>query len=191
MLRKCLECAYILGHLGAQSGQHMRMDLRFAIAVLMVGFAISAQQVSAQYAPRYYRNAPPPMAYDDDEDAPTIYDGRGVAAPHALPPPAGSIRPGEPIWDYGGVPPTRPPADVGQDPQTIISSLPPEDQPEQGDIEELPPQFQRQTVDYRTKEPAGTIIIDTPHTYLYLVLGDGKAIRYGICLLYTSDAADE
>ena len=31
-----------------------------------------------------------------------------------------------------------------------------------------------------TKEPAGTIIIDTPHTYLYLVLGDGKAIRYGI-----------
>ena len=35
-------------------------------------------------------------------------------------------------------------------------------------------------VEYRTKEPAGTIIIDTPNTYLYLVLGNGKAMRYGI-----------
>jgi hypothetical protein len=35
-------------------------------------------------------------------------------------------------------------------------------------------------IDYPTKEPAGTIIIDTPHTYLYLVLGNGKALRYGV-----------
>jgi lipoprotein-anchoring transpeptidase ErfK/SrfK len=35
-------------------------------------------------------------------------------------------------------------------------------------------------VDYRTIEGPGTIIIDTPHTYLYLVLGNGKAMRYGI-----------
>ena len=40
--------------------------------------------------------------------------------------------------------------------------------------------LKRQLVDYSTKEPAGTIIIDTPNTYLYLVLGDGKALRYGI-----------
>ncbi len=40
--------------------------------------------------------------------------------------------------------------------------------------------FERQTVDYRTNEAAGTIIIDTPNTYLYLVLGNGKALRYGI-----------
>ena len=33
---------------------------------------------------------------------------------------------------------------------------------------------------YQTREPAGTIIIDTPNTYLYLVLGNGKAMRYGI-----------
>ena len=31
-----------------------------------------------------------------------------------------------------------------------------------------------------TSEPAGTVIIDTPHTYLYLVRGDRKALRYGI-----------
>ncbi len=63
---------------------------------------------------------------------------------------------------------------------TVIAALPPEDQPEQGPPKALPPQFQRQMVDFPTKEPAGTIIVDTPHTYLYLVLGHGKALRYGI-----------
>jgi lipoprotein-anchoring transpeptidase ErfK/SrfK len=42
------------------------------------------------------------------------------------------------------------------------------------------PRFKRQVVDYATSEPAGTVIIDTPNTYLYYVLGNGKAIRYGI-----------
>jgi lipoprotein-anchoring transpeptidase ErfK/SrfK len=41
-------------------------------------------------------------------------------------------------------------------------------------------EFRRTIIDYPSKEPAGTIIIDTPHTYLYLVLGNGKAMRYGI-----------
>ena len=62
----------------------------------------------------------------------------------------------------------------------IIAALPPEDQPEQGPRKQLPPQFQRQLVDYVTTEPAGTLIVDTPHTYLYLVMGHGKAMRYGI-----------
>ena len=43
-----------------------------------------------------------------------------------------------------------------------------------------PSRFKRQIVDYRTNESAGTVIVDTPHTYLYYVLGNGKAIRYGI-----------
>ena len=59
-------------------------------------------------------------------------------------------------------------------------ALPPELRPETGPKKALPPQFRRTLVDYNTKEPAGTIIIDTPNTYLYLVLGDGKAMRYGI-----------
>jgi lipoprotein-anchoring transpeptidase ErfK/SrfK len=64
--------------------------------------------------------------------------------------------------------------------QAVISALPAEDQPETGPAKSLPPQFRRTTVEYASKEPAGTIVIDTPHTYLYLVLGNGKAIRYGI-----------
>jgi len=44
----------------------------------------------------------------------------------------------------------------------------------------LPPRLQRQVVNYPTSEGPGTVIIDTPNTYLYLVLGNGKALRYGI-----------
>ncbi len=62
----------------------------------------------------------------------------------------------------------------------MTSSLPPEDQPEVGQPKELPANLKKQLVNYSTKEPAGTIIIDTPNTYLYLVLGGGQAIRYGI-----------
>ena len=44
----------------------------------------------------------------------------------------------------------------------------------------LPARLRRQVVSYATREAPGTIIIDTPNTYLYLVLRNGQAIRYGI-----------
>jgi lipoprotein-anchoring transpeptidase ErfK/SrfK len=54
---------------------------------------------------------------------------------------------------------------------------------EQNDAAEdaqLDPRLQRQIVSYSSREAPGTVIIDTPNTYLYLVLGNGKAMRYGI-----------
>jgi len=45
---------------------------------------------------------------------------------------------------------------------------------------QLDPRLRRQVVAYATNEAPGTIVIDTPHTFLYFVLGSGKAIRYGI-----------
>jgi lipoprotein-anchoring transpeptidase ErfK/SrfK len=49
------------------------------------------------------------------------------------------------------------------------------------DADEQPsPALQRQVVSYPANQPAGTIIIDPAHTFLYLTLGDGKAMRYGI-----------
>jgi lipoprotein-anchoring transpeptidase ErfK/SrfK len=42
------------------------------------------------------------------------------------------------------------------------------------------PIYRRQVVDYPGDQTAGTIIIDTPKRFLYLVLEDGKALRYGI-----------
>jgi lipoprotein-anchoring transpeptidase ErfK/SrfK len=45
---------------------------------------------------------------------------------------------------------------------------------------QINPRFLKQTVPYNGKESAGTIIIDTPNKFLYLVQGDGQAIRYGV-----------
>ena len=46
--------------------------------------------------------------------------------------------------------------------------------------EQLPPEFQRQVVFYRTNEPPGTIVISSSERYLYLVQPGGSALRYGI-----------
>jgi lipoprotein-anchoring transpeptidase ErfK/SrfK len=51
---------------------------------------------------------------------------------------------------------------------------------DEGTVAELPARLKRQVVNYSTREAPGTIIIDTPNTYLYYVLGGGQAIRYGI-----------
>jgi len=45
---------------------------------------------------------------------------------------------------------------------------------------DVPAHLKRQIVNYSTVEAPGTIIVDTPNTYLYLVLGNGQALRYGI-----------
>jgi len=42
------------------------------------------------------------------------------------------------------------------------------------------PSLRRQIVPYASTEPRGTIVISTGTHFLYLVLGDGKAMRYGI-----------
>jgi lipoprotein-anchoring transpeptidase ErfK/SrfK len=52
--------------------------------------------------------------------------------------------------------------------------------PYRSDTDELPAAPHRQVVAYATNEPAGTVIIDPAHTFLYLTLRDGKALRYGI-----------
>ncbi|HWZ37002.1 MAG TPA: L,D-transpeptidase [Bradyrhizobium sp.] len=42
------------------------------------------------------------------------------------------------------------------------------------------PRFEKQEVEYHGREGAGTIVIDTPNKFLYLVQSDGRALRYGI-----------
>jgi lipoprotein-anchoring transpeptidase ErfK/SrfK len=66
-----------------------------------------------------------------------------------------------------------PPAQSQIAPQAV-EPAPAEDQAQ------LDPRLQRQVVNYASREAPGTVIIDTPHTYLYYVLGNGKALRYGI-----------
>lgn len=44
----------------------------------------------------------------------------------------------------------------------------------------VPFKYHRQEVDYDTREKPGTIVIDPDEHFLYFVLGDGQAIRYGV-----------
>jgi lipoprotein-anchoring transpeptidase ErfK/SrfK len=131
----------------------------------------------------------PPAQIDDDDDLgppatfgfpgngrppapPNTQYGRPMSPePNPYPPPPGVANP---QLGYG-----VPPQEENRPPMPL-SVLPPDYQPETGPTKELPPQFRRTLVEYRTKEPSGTIIIDTPHTYLYLVMPGGKALRYGI-----------
>jgi lipoprotein-anchoring transpeptidase ErfK/SrfK len=62
-------------------------------------------------------------------------------------------------------------------PPAVEQATPSEDQ---GSTFQLPARLRRQVVSYATREAPGTIIIDTPNTYLYYVLGNGQAMRYGI-----------
>jgi lipoprotein-anchoring transpeptidase ErfK/SrfK len=51
---------------------------------------------------------------------------------------------------------------------------------DENDLTELAPNLRRQLVNYSANAAPGTVIVDTAQTYLYFILGDGKAIRYGI-----------
>jgi lipoprotein-anchoring transpeptidase ErfK/SrfK len=48
------------------------------------------------------------------------------------------------------------------------------------DSVQLEPEFQRQMVYYRTTEAPGTVIVQTSERHLYVVQGNGRALRYGI-----------
>ncbi len=60
------------------------------------------------------------------------------------------------------------------EPQVVVP------QDDESSTYELPARLRRQIVNYPSREAPGTVIIDTPNTYLYYVLGNGRAMRYGI-----------
>ena len=135
--------------------------------------------------PRYGRPAGPPAVIYADRppaSAPPAYDNRipgaGVVRSNedALRPPEGDRRPCAHCDRRRAAAGRR----AGADGKPLqLSALPPEEQPEVGPAQ-LPPHLRRQEVAFATKEPAGTIVVDTPNTYLYYVLGDGRAVRYGV-----------
>ena len=48
------------------------------------------------------------------------------------------------------------------------------------DVRKVNQRFRRKVVDYDTTEPPGTIVVDVDQRFLYLVLPEGEAMRYGI-----------
>ena len=47
-------------------------------------------------------------------------------------------------------------------------------------LSDVSPAYFRRAVIYATDEPPGTIVIDPQNHFLYLILGDGHALRYGV-----------
>ena len=118
-------------------------------------------------------------AYSDRGDS--RIPGAGIVYPNddraGLRPP-GAIG-AAPAPATGALPQPQQPA-VGADGRPVqLAALPPEEQPEVGPAQ-LPAHLRRQEVSFATKEPAGTIVVDTSNTHLYYMLGGGRAIRYGV-----------
>jgi lipoprotein-anchoring transpeptidase ErfK/SrfK len=79
----------------------------------------------------------------------------------------------QPGYEYGArrslLPPMHPQQSLLQQEETVEPAHRPFD-----------PKYEKQVVEYHGKESPGTIIVDTPNKFLFLVQGDGKALRYGI-----------
>ena len=192
---------------GVRRGSILRSFRAVVVAsAVAVSFAGMLGRADAQYLPP--QPAPPPYAappvYRDANGAPIDpryvqpapsegAPGQVASQPYFAPQPLPAVdqRPpaevsGADAADVTGSiasPPASapPPGPAAQSaaPQTVVASTP-QGQSDPDSSSQLPPQFRRQIVNFPTTEPAGTIIIDTPNTYLYLVLGHGQALRYGI-----------
>jgi lipoprotein-anchoring transpeptidase ErfK/SrfK len=138
--------------------------------------------------PRYGRpDGPPPVIYSERPGPQQTYSDRGNGDNRI--PGSGfiypnddnrALRPPEAVGASNGVSGTVQQAPQGADGKPIVlSALPPDEQPEV-EPAQLAPNLRRQEVTFPTKEPAGTLIVDTPNTYLYYVLGGGRAVRYGV-----------
>ena len=79
----------------------------------------------------------------------------------------------QPDYGYGGrrglLPPMDPQHSMGGEEEAVDPAQRP-----------LDPKYEKQVVEYHGREGPGTIVIDTPNKFLFLVQGDGKALRYGV-----------
>jgi lipoprotein-anchoring transpeptidase ErfK/SrfK len=149
------------------------VSMRFLIAgfVVLVATAPAAQAQMAQY------NAPPPArgGYGGGFIEMLMTGGDPAAArpvqrvdPLSTPRRAAGIR-------------YAPPAEEGvtlRRAHTAALAMPAEN--ERPIQRMLDPRWEKQTVSYDGPHGPGTVVIDTPNRFLYLVQSGGKALRYGI-----------
>ena len=116
-------------------------------------------------APVYAQPSYTPRVYSPQVYAPALQEpnaSRSLLPPGGLP----DYTPGSPVY-YGA--PGYAPAEPAYAPIEAAPTTP-----------QIDPLYMRQEVDYRGHERSGTIIIDTPDKFLYLVQPGGRALRYGI-----------
>jgi lipoprotein-anchoring transpeptidase ErfK/SrfK len=165
----------------------MRMPSRNISRLLAAGFLLG---VAGPAAAESYYVLPPGATYSqggalaggyDGYDDPDPYwsDDRPMRAParRGLLPDA----PDDGLYDDPAPPPRR----AARRPPTRFASLPPDADPAYStprdfDAEVDPSVATRELVDDPTREPAGTITIDTRTRKLYLAIGGGQAYAYGV-----------
>ncbi|MFA6264756.1 MAG: L,D-transpeptidase [Pseudolabrys sp.] len=176
---------------------------------MIVGFSVLVGAAPA-YAQQYYAQQYAPPVYAQPTYAPPVYaqpvyaQPRAQAAP-ATPPmvivaqpqrmqsemgggfieaifgnndrrdgyaPLPQQRYGAPAQPYYGSP--------GPQQQVYASTGPIVGQPRSPQDYPINPIYEKQEVAYSGKEEPGTVVIDTPNKFLYLVEANGRALRYGI-----------
>jgi len=153
------------------------------------------QPRSYQPEPQYSQSAPAPQL-QVSQSAPQYYQPTPALQPRAYQPalqyyqPAPAPRPRGLFQSFQSAPAPQPPA-YQAGPQYYQPASPQQsaaNDPAPGYLPSglghmahpVDPQYDRQVVEYHGGEKPGTIIIDTPHYFLYLVEEGGKALRYGI-----------
>jgi lipoprotein-anchoring transpeptidase ErfK/SrfK len=69
---------------------------------------------------------------------------------------------------------------LDQPPSTEVTAIAEPFEISLADIDQVPEEFHRQEVPYDTIYPPGTVVVDADNRFLYYVLPNGQAIRYGI-----------
>lgn len=148
------------------------------VGAVFTTFSLPSFAAAAQGGQAY--NAPDGVQAD-----PAAYQASATSAPEpvAAPVAAAPVAPADPLGGgllemifRGGQPQAAMPVAPQADPRmTALAGAP--DPRLQRTID---PMYLRQEVDYTGPQKAGTIVIDTPHKFLYLVEKGGKALRYGI-----------
>jgi lipoprotein-anchoring transpeptidase ErfK/SrfK len=97
-----------------------------------------------------------------------VFAGALVSAPAIL-----SGEASAQVLGYASAPRSSFPSD-----QIMLAPAAPAEQSDEDGV--LPDRLRRAVVAYETREAPGAIIVDTGNTVLYYVLGQGRAIRYGV-----------
>jgi lipoprotein-anchoring transpeptidase ErfK/SrfK len=84
------------------------------------------------------------------------------------------------MWVGVGQAQPRPPTGLAPTPPTNVQDAEKPGYVPTQEEENLPAQYRRTMVFFRTNEPPGTIVVDTPARFLYIVQDGNRAIRYGI-----------
>ncbi|MFT4119129.1 L,D-transpeptidase [Bradyrhizobium sp.] len=134
----------------AKRGKAKTLAIPMAGRVAIGAVAVAALGYGVLYHPASMQTARKPAAHDAMASSTPVYVSPPVHASAPTPIPAPA--------------PIPPPA-------------PPFEAPKAADA---PGAFVRQVVDYASRQAPGTVIIDTRNTFLYFVLNDTQALRYGI-----------